>query len=102
MVAMFEIPRLPTPMATDPPGFTREAKGDACNCFATSPGISLMLRSGKFCLTSKRRDNSMSAVYQAHCSGGPPERESSLLLDLPLPFQHPRVLPGCEKIEMEV
>ena len=48
IVAMFVIPRLPTPIATRAPGFSLEANGAADNSFRTVDGMSRMARSGKF------------------------------------------------------
>ena len=52
---MLEMPRLPAPMATRAPGFTREAKSANSNCSRVSVGRSGMLRSGRFCLTRQIR-----------------------------------------------
>src|SRR5438105_15617766 len=66
MVAMLVMPRLPTPIATRAPGFSREAKGAADNSFRTVAGMSRMLRSGKFWRTSRRRENCIALLYPRH------------------------------------
>src|SRR4051794_16470859 len=55
MVAMFAIPRLPTPMATVAPGFRRAANGLEESCERTSAGMSAILWVGKFWRTIIRR-----------------------------------------------
>ena len=47
MVAMFAMPRLPTPSATRAPGWSFDPKPEDESCECTSPGMSWMRRSGK-------------------------------------------------------
>jgi hypothetical protein len=48
MVAILAMPRLPTPMATRDPGFTREPNDEAASCLCTSLATSRIARSGNF------------------------------------------------------
>ena len=71
MVAMFVMPRLPTPMATRAPGRKRAANGEPVSSRETAEGMSRILRSGNFWCTSKRRENSMHELYQADLNTRP-------------------------------
>src|SRR5580704_4873077 len=63
MVAIFEMPRLPTPMAMRDPARTRDPNSRSLNCRKASARTSGMDRSGKCWRTGSMRGNGIFSGY---------------------------------------
>src|ERR1051326_275390 len=105
MVAMLWMPRLPTPIATRDPGFSRDANSLAPSRLCTSAGPSGMWRSGNFWRMTRRRGNRMMGLFyrvwgKQKSGAGSLDSLSLVLLPVtPLMLQQPRVLGRREQIE---